>query len=127
MTKFFVLSPAKLEYGPGSINSIPGMVTELKPLVSSLALVLSDKGVASTGLPARIAADIQQAGTQCLLVDSVPPEPSDADLDGIAALLRQEKVGIIIAIGGGSVIDASKILSVLATNTLKTVDLAEQG
>lgn len=127
MTKFSVLSPAKLEYGPGSINSIPGMVTELKPLVSSLALVLSDKGVASTGLPARIAADIQQAGTQCLLVDSVPPEPSDADLDGIAALLRQEKVGIIIAIGGGSVIDASKILSVLATNTLKTVDLAEQG
>ncbi|MFH2114845.1 MAG: iron-containing alcohol dehydrogenase [Spirochaetota bacterium] len=127
MTSFSVLSPAKLEYGPGSVNNIPGIVAELKSEASPLALVLSDKGVSGTGLPARIASAVEKAGTSCLLVDSVPPEPTDGDLDGIATILRQKKVGIIIAIGGGSVMDASKILSVLTTNTLKTANLAEQG
>ena len=91
MTSFSVLSPAKLEYGPGSVNNIPGIVAELKSEASPLALVLSDKGVSGTGLPARIASAVEKAGTSCLLVDSVPPEPTDGDLDGIATILRQKK------------------------------------
>jgi alcohol dehydrogenase len=94
---------------------------------SEAVLVLSDKGLASTGAPAKLAADLGRAGKRALTIDTVPAEPTDADLDAIAETIKNEKLGVIVALGGGSVMDAAKILSVLATTDWTTAALAERG
>ncbi len=129
MTQFSVASAARLRFGVGAAESIPEIVAELCPSAErgSLVLVLTDKGIAGTGVPGKAALSLGNAGFKALVVDSVPPEPTDADLDGIAATLKSSKAAAIVAIGGGSVMDAAKLLAVLTTSGLSIAEVAEKG
>jgi len=126
MTSFSVTSSARVRFGAGSVSAVPEIVKDLCQPGSSV-LVLTDRGIGGTGIPARVAADLAAAGFASRVVDSVPAEPTDADLDGITAANRSAKTNAIVAIGGGSVIDAAKILSVLAGNDWTTAQLADRG
>lgn len=126
MIPFSVVSPARVRFGVGAVAAIPEIVKELGPAGSSI-LVLTDRGIAGTGVPSRVASDLGAAGFKASIVDTVPPEPTDADLDGIVASIRASKCVAIVAIGGGSVIDAAKVLSVLAGIDWTTAQLAEKG
>lgn len=129
MKAFSLLAPSKIVFGPGKLAELPSLVSELVPggQCSGELLLLSDKGVAGTGLPARAERALTEAGRRVRLVDTVPPEPSDRELDAIAAALGGTELGAIVAIGGGSVMDAAKILSVLAATGKRTAELAEKG
>jgi alcohol dehydrogenase len=132
MQSFSLRSPSALRFGAGSIASVPEIVDNLAKesrgtAVSGAVLVLSDKGLASTGAPAKLAEALARAGKRAIVVDTVPPEPTDANLDAIAKTIKSEKLGVIVALGGGSVMDAAKILSVLGATDLKTADLADKG
>lgn len=129
MTQFSVASPARLRFGAGASDAIPEIVAELCPRAESgsLVLVLTDKGIAGTGVPGKVALSLGSAGFKALVVDSVPPEPTDADLDGIAATLKSSKAVAIVAIGGGSVMDAAKLLAVLTVTELSIAGIAEKG
>lgn len=124
MIPFSIASPSRLEFGPGKLALVPSIVKTLTP--SGLVLVLSDKGVAGTGAPARVVEALGSVGYTVSLVDSVPPEPSIHDLDRVAAGLKGSAAAIV-AIGGGSVMDAAKILAVLAGKGWSTAELAERG
>jgi Alcohol dehydrogenase, class IV len=113
-----------LEFGPGKLTLVPSIVKTLSP--SGLVLVLSDKGVSQTGAPAKVVEALRNEGYTVSLVDSVPPEPSTHDLDAVAAGLKGNAAAIV-AIGGGSVMDAAKILAVLTGKGWGTVELAERG
>ena len=126
MTSFSVASPARVRFGAGSVGALSEIVKDLVPAGASI-LILTDKGIAGTGVPSRAAGDLSAAGFAANVVDSVPAEPSDGELDGIAASIRSSRTNAIIAIGGGSVIDAAKVLSVLAGNDWTTAQLAERG
>ena len=47
---------------------------------------------------------------------SIPAEFSDQDLVEVVDLCKIRKFTMVLAIGGGSVIDAAKIIAILATN-----------
>lgn len=126
MTSFSVTSPARLRFGVGAVASIPESVKDLCP-VGSIVLVLTDKGISETGIPARVAADLVAAGFNASVVDTVPPEPTDGDIDSILTSTCLSNTKTIVAIGGGSVIDAAKVLSVLAGTNWTTAQLAERG
>jgi alcohol dehydrogenase class IV len=126
MIPFSVTSPARVRFGAGAVSAIPDIVKDLASGGSSV-LVLTDKGISGTGVPGRVAADLSAAGFAASVVDTVPPEPTDGDLDGIVASIRSMKTGAIVAVGGGSVIDAAKVLSVLAGNDWTTAQLSERG
>ncbi len=124
MIPFSIVSPSQLEFGPGKLTLVPSIVKTLSP--SGLVLVLSDKGVSQTGAPAKVVEALRNEGYTVSLVDSVPPEPSTHDLDAVAAGLKGNAAAIV-AIGGGSVMDAAKILAVLTGKGWGTVELAERG
>ena len=113
MTPFSVTLPNRVRFAVGAVDSVPETVAELCPKGAAV-LVLTDRGIAGTGVPARV-------------VDTVPAEPTDAELDGLAASVRSAKSAAIVAIGGGSVMDAAKVLSVLAGNDWSVSVLAERG
>jgi len=126
MIPFSVTSPARVRFGAGAVSAVPEIAKDLCP-AGSAVLVLTDKGIGGTGVPARVAAELEAAGFKARVVDTVPPEPTDGDLDAITAANRSAKTNAIVAIGGGSVIDAAKVLSVLAGNDWTTAQLADRG
>ena len=59
---------------------------------------------------------------------SITPNPTKNQLDEILARIGDMKFDLIVAVGGGSVIDAAKVISVgLSENVITTNDLLENG
>lgn len=76
-------------------------------------LFVTDKNI--VGLPdvQALIAQVKQAVPQVLLVDNVPAEPSQHDVAKILGQLTQTQTDLVIGVGGGSVLDVAKLLSVL--------------
>ncbi len=125
MKAFSIVSPSRVIFGAGKTAEIPEIVKSLAK--DGSLLILSDKGVSSTGVPAKVATALSAAGYMASVMDTVPPEPSTHDLDAIAATLKGTKAAAIVAIGGGSVMDAAKVLAILARTGWTTSELADRG
>ncbi|ECG8588803.1 iron-containing alcohol dehydrogenase [Salmonella enterica subsp. salamae] len=52
-------------------------------------------------------------GRQVLVIDSVPPEPSHHDVSALLEHIGDLSVDMVVGMGGGSVLDVAKLLSVL--------------
>ena len=76
--------------------------------------LVSDAGVAVAGLTQQVALPLQQAR---LLVDTfaeIPPEPPIDIVDALAARIQACHADVVIALGGGSVMDAAKVAALCA-------------
>ena len=114
MKTFAFSSPKNVFFGPGELSRVPALLkSQQADLANGRVLVLTDAGIAKSGVPAKLLADIKAAGFDALLADSVPREPYSEDVDRLAAEFARENIVCLAAIGGGSVLDAAKFLSVL--------------
>jgi len=57
---------------------------------------------------------VRSLAAEVHLVDSVPPEPSDGDVRAIVRDHDLRGLDLVVGVGGGSVLDVAKLLSVLA-------------
>lgn len=89
---------------------------KLATLGCKKALVMYDKGVEAAGLPRTIIDAIKAAGIQVAANNGVEADPSDIIIKKIAAFGDEEKVDSIVAIGGGSSMDAAKCVKLLLDN-----------
>ena len=80
------------------------------------ALVVYGKGVKAPEIVADLIAVLRAAGVDTVDYDGVTPNPSDTQIEGAAATARRAGVDIVVAIGGGSAIDAAKAINILLTN-----------
>lgn len=89
-------------------------------------LLVTDKNI--VGIPA-VQTLIQQIGSRAALsiVDSVPPEPSQHDVAAIVASLPGKKVDMVAGVGGGSVLDVAKLLSVLCVEDAPSLEALLAG
>ena len=89
-------------------------------------LLVTDKNI--VGIPA-VQTLIQQIGSRATLsiVDSVPPEPSQHDVAAIVASLPGKKVDMVAGVGGGSVLDVAKLLSVLCVEDAPSLEALLAG
>lgn len=71
--------------------------------------VASDAGVEAAGLTGRVASPLQDAGLLAGTFCSVPPEPPIAIVDELATRVTAVTADAVIALGGGSVMDAVKV------------------
>jgi alcohol dehydrogenase len=79
-------------------------------------LVVTDSGVAATGLPERVRSSLLATGFAAGLWDGVAVDPDEAHVERCGELLRAGGYDAVVAVGGGSVIDAAKVASILPTN-----------
>ena len=79
-------------------------------------LLVSDPYLVEQGLPARIEEDCRQAGIEAQVYGGVTPEPTDVNVEEGLAIFRSNGCDGVIAVGGGSSIDAGKGIAVMATN-----------
>ncbi|EJL89826.1 iron-containing alcohol dehydrogenase [Pantoea sp. GM01] len=91
------------------------------------ALLVTDKNI--EGIPAvqRLIAQLQQQLASLSIVNTVPPEPSQHDVAAIVAALPATDVDLVIGVGGGSVLDVAKLLSILCVADAPTLDALLAG
>jgi len=113
--------------GNGEIARIPEILLQAKPTKGKV-LVLTDFGVSATGVPKRISELVSSQGFSVDLIDTVPREPYSGEVDLLASEARNKGFEYIIGIGGGSVLDTAKLLSILLVKQSETVEsLLEKG
>lgn len=91
------------------------------------ALLVTDKNI--EGIPAvqSLIAQLKQQISSLSIVNSVPPEPSQHDVAAIVAALPSTDVDLVIGVGGGSVLDVAKLLSILLVDGAPTLDALLTG
>jgi alcohol dehydrogenase len=128
MSSFIFSIPTQIQFGP-DISRQAGAVT--KSLTASSedaaktgALVIIDPGIKATDWVKEILASIQESGLQYLTFDEVKPNPRDEDVHRAASVLKENNLGAVVAIGGGSTIDTAKTAALLASHGGKVSDYA---
>jgi alcohol dehydrogenase len=118
--------PVKLIVGTRALENIP---FELGALGARRPLVVTDRGVAAAGLVGMLRDILSAGGLEIAAIyDEVPPDSSVAAVQAIAARYREANCDAIIALGGGSPIDAAKAANILASeNTDELLKYAGAG
>ncbi|MEW2506606.1 iron-containing alcohol dehydrogenase [Amycolatopsis sp. NPDC047767] len=103
----------RTEFGPGFVERLPEFAAELG---GSRVFVVTDRGLRATGIVGRVEKIFSAAGVECVVHEDIGPNPATTELDRGAARLREHGVPVVIALGGGSALDAAKGISLLAGN-----------
>lgn len=105
--------PATVLYGAGARRELPAQV---QSFAARRVLLVSDPFFAANGRADETRAALEAAGVATALFAQIQPDPTDRNVaDGLHAL-RESGADLIVALGGGSAIDAAKAIAVLATN-----------
>ena len=106
--------PTRIIFGAGSIRELG---TEISKHGMRKPLLVTDRGVARAGLVDRVT---QAApGVQFALFDSVDPNPTEENVHQGIERYRQEGCDGIVALGGGSPLDAAKVIRLGITHPLR--------
>ena len=77
-------------------------------------MIVSDRGVASAGILQNVSMPLSEANLLADTFTDVPPEPVIDVVDTIAARMIACQAQAVVALGGGSVMDATKVAAVVA-------------
>lgn len=98
-------------------NAIYSLTDQLKNKNYQKALILYGQGsVKRNGILDQLYKVLDKANLAYVEFSGIEPNPRDTTLDKCIAFGKQENVDLILAVGGGSVIDASKVIGVLIKN-----------
>ncbi|MFD0679900.1 MULTISPECIES: iron-containing alcohol dehydrogenase [unclassified Paenibacillus] len=106
----------KVVVGSHSSQQTVSYVRETIGTVKS-AFIISQPSILKSGFLDNLVHDLKQAGIGSQLFTSIKPEPTEAQLTGIYNQFSEESFDVLIGVGGGSVLDATKLLSVMFTNS----------
>ena len=93
----------------------------------STAVVVTDRNIEAIPAVQALIGQLRDRIPRISVVNSVPPEPSQHDVAAIIETLSQRQVDMVIGIGGGSVLDVAKLLSVLCINGGPSLDALLAG
>ncbi len=79
-------------------------------------MVVTDRGVRATGLVDALIAPLHEAGIRTTVFDDVLPNPRDTETRSGTEIYLDAHCEGVIAIGGGSPMDAAKAIGFMATN-----------
>lgn len=108
MENFIAYNPVTLHFGKGVLNTLG----ETLRLYGKRVLLVYGKGsVKSTGLYDRIVKDLEDQHLILSEFGGIRSNPVIEDVDMAAAVGRTNKADVILAVGGGSVIDSAKAIA----------------
>jgi alcohol dehydrogenase len=88
----------------------------LRELGLARVLIVTDAGVKAAGLLDSVYASLNKAGITYEEVSDIKANPRSEDINRTATLYRGKGIDGLLAVGGGSAIDAAKAISVLLTH-----------
>ena len=112
--EFNYSQPTKLAFGPGSENNVGELLAGFG--AKKVMITLGGGSAKRSGLLGRITDSIESAGIAYVLYEGCRANPEAEWVDAGAAAYAAENCDFLLAVGGGSVIDATKAIALLATN-----------
>ncbi|MGD2126682.1 MAG: iron-containing alcohol dehydrogenase [Desulfobacteraceae bacterium] len=105
--------PSVVIMGAGASNEAGAQAKRLK---AKHALVVTDTYMVESGLAGQITVSLEKQGITATIFSGVQPDPTDKNvLEGLR-MFQESKADIVIALGGGSPMDAAKAISILVNN-----------
>jgi alcohol dehydrogenase class IV len=87
-------------------------LSHLAELKGKSACIVTDENIVKLGLVDKVKEQLSQAGIQATVFDEVEPDPSLQTVQKGVALMNQYGPDLVVAVGGGSVMDAAKAMRV---------------
>jgi alcohol dehydrogenase class IV len=107
-----IMMPLRISIGLGAFSGVASYASGLGTKV----LIVSDPIMEQIGHVQTCRSYLEQAGLSCAVYSGVDTEPTNQHVDEALAICRQEQCDVIVALGGGSCIDAAKATAVMMTN-----------
>lgn len=103
--------PGRVLIGDHSSKSVGN---EAKKMGAKKVLLVSDRGVEGAGLVSQIHESLEKAGLGCQAYLDVEPNPTVDQVRGADKAYKEGACDVVIALGGGSVMDVAKSVRILA-------------
>ncbi len=108
MKNFIYDVPTKVYFGKGQVAHLG---EELAKYGKTVLLVYGGGSIKRMGLYDQVKAEIQKAGLTVVELPGIDPNPRIDSVRAGVKLCKEHGVDVILAVGGGSVIDASKAIA----------------
>jgi alcohol dehydrogenase class IV len=116
--------PSFVTYGFGTAN-LAG--EEARSLGMTHVLLVTDKGVRGAGLLEGVLQSLDEAGLAVDVYDEIGSNPETTMVEAALARLQEVNADGVVAVGGGSPMDAAKGIAFLATNEGRLQDYIGQA
>lgn len=110
---FNMFVPTKILFGAGRLNNLH---KQTMPGKKALLLISNGQSTRINGYLARTEEQLKKAGVEYVIFDKIEANPLKSTVMKGAAFARGNGCDFIVALGGGSVIDASKAIAMMTTN-----------
>ncbi len=119
-----IRSPNRISYGFGTVSEL-GSYAEGQGLES--ALLVTDADIVAAGVTDPVVDALERAGVAVDLFDGVEPEPKLSMVADGVETLRAGEYEFVVGVGGGSVLDTAKLVSVVAEHDVEPADTLGMG
>ena len=109
----------------GGENAMDNVTEILKKNGVKKVAMFTDKGIEGCGLFALPEEAVKASGAEYYVLDELPPEPSYMAVQKLVDEFKASGADMIVACGGGSVMDAAKLASVLVTDAYGVKELLD--
>lgn len=124
MNVFEMSIPTKLHIGPGSLEKLPEIC---RGLGRKVLVVTTGADMKKFGVLDRVTGLLEGGGTEWSVFDAVTPNPKTSEIEAGAEVFRSGGCDFLIALGGGSSIDAAKNISMVVANNASVYDYLPGG
>jgi len=115
---------------PGNVIAGAGAIAQLVPLMQEMKakrpVLFIDAGALQAGAADSALAEVKAAWPNLLVIDTVPPEPEEGQVRALYDSIAGKQIDVVVAIGGGSVLDSAKMVAVMLTNKAYYHDLTDK-
>lgn len=111
MNNFVYNIPTKVYFGE---NQLGHLGEELSKYGKRVLLTYGGGSIKTIGLYDQVVEEIKKAGLELFELSGIEPNPRVASVNAGADICKKEKIDVLLAVGGGSVIDCTKFIGAAA-------------
>lgn len=113
MRNFRMHVPTDIMFGSGTVKELH---KQQLPGKKAMIVTSNGKSTKANGYLDTVGAELRQAGVETVLFDRVEANPLKSTVMAGAAFAKDNGCDFVVALGGGSVMDAAKVMAFMATN-----------
>ncbi len=110
---FNMYVPTRVLFGAGELNNLH---TQRMPGKKAMIVISNGKSTKVNGYLSRTEEQLKLSGVEYVVFDKVEANPLKSTVMAGSAFARENNCDFIVALGGGSCMDASKVMAALVTN-----------
>ena len=116
--------PTRVMFGAGMLNKLS---EQPMPGKRAMIVISNGKSTRANGYLSRTEEQLHKAGVETSVFDGVMPNPTVDNVNAGAAMARESGCDFLVALGGGSVMDCTKGIALMATNEGELWDYVPVG